>query len=121
MNLSDKLGLWADDQLQSLYFKDAPLKKLQEKFYNFFIPVCNHIECHNQGEPCWLPNWGESESEEEVILWYCYEHMHGAGFCRNCRQFWAGVEDFEFGNGLCSNCRFEEDNEEVWSAEDDYE
>jgi hypothetical protein len=59
-----------------------------------------------------------SEDEDETIVWYCYKHMHVEGFCRGCRQLWAGCEDFDFDpHGLCSNCRHDPDV----TSEDDYE
>ena len=123
MNITDKIGLWADEKLSEMYFKRVPLQALREKALNLLIPVCNHrdfetgLECKNRGEPCWLPNWGESEPEE--IEWYCYEHMHSNGYCRSCRQFWAGCEDFDFDpHGLCSNCRHDPD---LGYEDEDYE
>jgi hypothetical protein len=126
MRLSDKIGLWADDKLSEMYFERVRFRTLREWALNLLIPVCNHkdfetgTECKNRGEPCLLPNW--DDSPEESIEWYCYEHMHSAGYCRGCRLFWAGCEDFDFDpHGLCSNCRHNPDvtGEDDW--EDEYD
>lgn len=125
MKLSDKIGLWADEKLGGLYWGKHPFKALQEKFFNSLIPVCGHkdfetgVECRRRGEPCWLPNYMENKQDDEVV-WYCYEHMHTEGFCRGCRQLWAGCEDFDFDpHGLCSNCRHDPDYNDDF--DDDYE
>jgi hypothetical protein len=128
MKLSDKIGLWADEKTSHLYFQKVPFRVLQEKALNLFIPICNHkdfetgAECKERGEPCWLPNYDESAEDE--IEWICYEHMHISGFCRGCRQFWGGCEDFDFDpQGLCSNCRYDSDiTGDDWMDEydDDY-
>lgn len=124
MNTRDKIGLWADEQLTGLYWKRVPLKSLVEKVLTWFTPRCSyrHWEtgavCHKHGEPCWMPNYYEDE-EDDVIEWVCYEHMHSAGFCRGCRQFWGGCEDFDFDpQGLCSNCRHDPDYTDDF--DDDY-
>lgn len=124
MKLSDKIGLWADAKLAGLYWSKHPLKSLQEKFCNALIPVCGHKdfetgeECKHRGEPCWLPNYMEDGQDDEVV-WYCDEHIQTEGFCRGCRQLWAGCEDFDFDpHGLCSNCRHDPDYNDDF--DDDY-
>lgn len=128
MKLYDKIGLWADEKLNGLYFrKPSFANNLLDKVLIRLIPVCNHkdfetgAECKERGEPCWLPNW--NESEEEAVEWYCYKHMQSNGFCRGCRNLWAGSEDFEFDpDGLCSNCRHDPDlgYDDEWD-EDEYD
>lgn len=122
MKIGDKIGLWADEKVSEAYWKRA---WLPEKLLTLLIPICNHKdfetgkECENRGEPCWLPDWNETGNDE--VMWYCYEHMHVEGFCRGCRQLWAGCEDFDFDpRGLCSNCRHNPDygyEDDDWSYE----
>lgn len=110
MDLQSKIGLWADSKIASYYLESPPLWKQRDWLLSLLIPKCGHtdldtkVKCQKTGEPCYL-NAGE---QEEEILWYCVGHMHQEGFCRGCRLFWAGAEDFEFGNGLCSNCHHQE-------------
>ena len=122
MNLKDKIGLWADNEISRLYFERVPFQALREWTLGLLVPVCGHKdhkigeECKERGEPCWMPDY--EESGEEVIYWVCYKHMHVEGFCKGCRQFWAGCEDFDFDpHGLCSNCRHDPDV----TGDDDYE
>lgn len=124
MQLSDKIGLWADEKLSELYWERKPFQALREKMLNLLVPVCGHkdfetgVECKNPGEPCWLPNYSETD-EEDAVMWYCGEHMHVEGFCRGCRQLWAGCEDFDFDpHGLCSNCRHDPDYSDRWDTDD---
>lgn len=129
MDIRDKIGLWADEKISGLRWKKIPFKDQIESALCLLIPKCNHkdfetgVECNKRGEPCWLPNWGENE--KEAIEWYCFDHMHGAGYCWGCRNLWAGVEDFEFDpQGLCSNCRHDPDygwRDEEYEDEDDFD
>lgn len=72
---------------------------------------CGHIEngiqCEQDGNPCYL-----NPFDPEPNGFYCYEHSHDEGFCPMCNIFWAGVESFDFGRGLCPNCQDEIDAEE---------
>lgn len=75
---------------------------LKHKFHR-----CSESGCWKKGHDCYLPDYGDGE-EEPPIEWVCIDHMHDAGFCWSCRQFHAGIEDFEFrSNGLCFDCDLE--------------
>lgn len=63
-------------------------------------PQCEHPGCQNTGLACFFPG------SDEPGCYYCAEHIHGAGFCWGCGNFWGGVETFDFDRrGLCDNCR----------------
>jgi hypothetical protein len=52
----------------------------------------------------------DPDTGEELIYWYCGDHIHDKGFCWGCGQFWGGVESFEFSpHGLCPNCQDDPD------------
>lgn len=61
--------------------------------------VCDQPGCANVGNACFLPD------SEEPFCYYCFTHAHPNGFCGGCGLFWAGNESFDFGGGLCDNCR----------------
>ena len=75
----------------------------------------NGQQCQEDGEPCYLTD------EYKPNEWYCADHLFEAGYCRWCNYFWAGNEDFDFGDGYCFNCRdealeadFETAGEDPW-------
>lgn len=61
---------------------------------------CEHDGCQKKGWPGWSL-WGD----EEPIGWYCDEHAYRHGFCPSCHYFYAGNEEFDFGDlELCGDC-----------------
>jgi hypothetical protein len=68
---------------------------------------CQHDGCRNEGIPCYLT--GDDDGDPSYL--YCEEHAFENGFCWGCGQFYAGIEDFDFGNGLCEHCREDEDDD----------
>ena len=85
---------------------------------------CEHPGCKQDGIPCFLPDYGESETLT-ADSHYCPEHAKQYGFCYGCGQFWGGVETFEFAHvynipdGLCENCGDEVRREYEWDGYDD--
>jgi len=67
------------------------------------IMPCEHDGCVRVGNPCYT-NACDIDGEGPNGYW-CPEHSQEAGFCYLCGLFWGGIESFEFGNGLCDNCR----------------
>jgi hypothetical protein len=61
---------------------------------------CQHEGCDREGILCQLDDNEGDEGE-----YFCGEHAFEAGYCACCGRFWGGIESFEFGNGLCDNCR----------------
>lgn len=63
---------------------------------------CEHEGCISQlGLLCTIDGFDEHPTERN---YYCAEHCFEKGFCSGCGGFYAGIEDFDFGNGLCENC-----------------
>lgn len=82
---------------------------------------CQHEGCTvaaGETVQCYLPdtNWQESPPDE----WLCPEHAFAHGYCKGCGSFWAGVEDFDFGNGYCEHCQAEFDHDHEYEDEGDY-
>jgi hypothetical protein len=59
---------------------------------------CQHKGCEHEGQECRLPD------DAEPTEWYCADHAQEAGYCYMCGGFFAGIENFEFGKGLCEEC-----------------
>ena len=78
-------------------------------------PRCGVRGCRRFGNECRLPD----DSRE----WFCYLHMRDMGFCPGCRNFWAGVESFDFSRtGYCENCAsgedWDDDYSDYWEDDD---
>lgn len=84
---------------------------------------CDHEGCAREGDPCYLP----ADERDDPSYHYCAEHAPEEGFCYGCGEFWAGIESFDFGPGLCENCcgdlneenGFDEDEDGSDEATDD--
>lgn len=63
--------------------------------------VCEEKDCNKPANLCRLFDY---DKKEEIEFWYCEEHAFKNGFCICCGEFWGGIEDFDFGNGLCERC-----------------
>lgn len=68
--------------------------------------LCDVQGCTEQGYPCVLYVPEENEEHQETL---CGTHALEHGYCPGCGNFWAGVESFDFGPGLCENCRHDDD------------
>lgn len=79
------------------------------------VELCEEPGCTRAGFACW---YGEEGNDAEPGGVYCGEHAFQNGFCAGCGYFWAGNEQFEFGNGLCPNCASEARDAE---EEEDYD
>lgn len=70
---------------------------------------CERDGCMDDGcVDCRLPNDAHLNPDAnigEVIEHFCPDHAFKNGYCICCGEFWGGVEDFDFGNGLCDNCK----------------
>jgi hypothetical protein len=69
---------------------------------------CQEHGCHKRGVACFLPG----DDKDHPSHRYCEKHAAENGFCWGCGGFCAGIEAFDFGDGLCENCR--EDNDEEY-------
>ncbi len=86
---------------------------------------CYEPVCGREGIACFLPdNETQGTKYEKPDEYYCVFHAQTGGYCWCCGQFWAGVESFDFGPGICENCREEFDEEFMHyddEAVDDYD
>jgi len=73
------------------------------------ICLCEDPLCLRDGQPYYLPNL---EGEELPPLYFCGVHAHQEGFCWMCGGFFGGIESFEFGGGICDDCRYEQERME---------
>lgn len=82
---------------------------------------CMHQVCRQIGEPVYMgwEDYNDGEWNSGPVGYYCDAHMHAAGFCAYCHQFYGGIESFEFGRGLCDECELIAQREQ--EASDDYE
>ena len=55
--------------------------------------------------------------ELNLVENFCCDHAFTNGYCICCGDFWGGVEDFDFGSGLCDNCKEAIDCEQSDCAE----
>ena len=88
------------------------------------LHICEHKDCLHEAIQCRLDVYdyeGDYHWLKEEYYWYCAEHCQTEGFCYGCGEFWGGCEDFDFGNGLCSNCRDEFDSEFERDREEEME
>lgn len=74
--------------------------RLQPQLDNKPTELCEHGGCRRRGQPCYI-----TADDSEPDGFYCAEHAQEHGFCSMCGQFWGGIEEFDFGNGVCPNCR----------------
>jgi hypothetical protein len=72
---------------------------------------CEHEGCDREGDPCYMEPWDSEPEGDGPNGHFCAEHAFEAGFCMSCRLFFSGIESFDFGNGLCDNCRNEFDDD----------
>lgn len=128
LGIQKKIYEWAYRQSRDRDFvwKNPFRQWLEDRYIHFLDslrPRCWHKGCTNRAEPCVLQAYStDDEDDVDQIYWYCDEHCQQHGFCRGCGYFWGGTESFDFGNGYCSNCRdeFEDDyydEDEVWEYE----
>jgi hypothetical protein len=86
-----------------------------------YVDKITGIRCSSQAIECHLPDWGPNKPE---VQYYCGTHAQQQGFCSGCGEFWGGIDSFDFGDGLCDNCKdeFEDyyDDEEDWEETSDY-
>jgi hypothetical protein len=77
---------------------------------------CWEPGCDERGFGCWLPDDWETPNG-----YYCGEHAVTNGFCAGCGYFSAGLEAFDFGNGLCEQCRSDigddDPDGEIWEMD----
>lgn len=71
-------------------------------------PICEHRECENRADEYCYPIIEDGE-DDYPIVYYCNEHAADAGFCIQCKGFFAGIESYEFRlsgqpKGYCSDC-----------------
>lgn len=81
--------------------------------------ICCHEGCGEVGYPCYLDDdllAGELEGRK-ATEYLCSVHAVERGYCYGCGRFFAGIDGFDFGPGLCEDCRYEAAEEE----EDDEE
>ena len=64
------------------------------------VNLCQHPGCQEEGLPCY-----SASGDEESSGFYCLEHRQEHGFCYSCGLLWGASEFFDFGNGVCVNCR----------------
>lgn len=65
------------------------------------------VECHVP-EPLHPENLNSDEkvaTTESMTEHLCCDHAFKSGYCICCGEFCGGIEDFDFGNGLCDNCK----------------
>ncbi len=78
---------------------------LKHKFHR-----CSKDGCWRKGEPYFLPDNDGTNAPDDYCCWV---HAHELGYCSGCRQFWAGVNSFDFSKShLCENCAHEADMDE---------
>jgi len=78
---------------------------------------CTHEGCWKQGFPCFMEMYTETPDE-----YACSDHAQQMGYCVGCGQFWGGVDSFDFGTGLCPQCRdqIEADSPDYDAEEEEY-
>ncbi len=81
-----------------------------------WVPICECGNCEQPGEAC----GGGYDDQDEPTGYFCDAHMHAAGNCRMCRQFFGAVESFEFGNGFCDDCAWEIKHDADHDDEEDF-
>lgn len=67
---------------------------------------CQHEGCTEEGNPCYLDD-DLLADPQRVTEYLCCNHAPEHGYCWCCGRFFAGIESFDFGNGLCEDCRVE--------------
>jgi len=88
------------------------------------LHICQHDGCWKRDAvPCFLPDYDEPEGDDgKPSYYYCFKHAPQEGFCYICRQFWAGIESFDFIHpGLCDNCNEQIEHDFDDGDDDDYD
>jgi hypothetical protein len=68
-----------------------------------------------------LSTFAPTTLSRPVTEYLCPDHAFEAGYCAACGTFWAGIEEFDMGNGLCPNCRAGINEEDDEDGSGDYE
>jgi len=80
---------------------------------------CQYEGCEAEGFPCFMNAWDAEDGGDGPNGYWCSQHAPDAGFCACCGLFWGGIESFDFGNGICDNCRESEPDD--CDEPDDYD
>lgn len=82
--------------------------------------LCQHDGCDDVGYACYLDEDLLSDPAKATEF-LCPRHAVESGYCYGCGRFFAGIEEFDFGSGLCSDCKVEfDDGEPDEEYEEDY-
>lgn len=125
LEIQSRIGEWAYQQIRAKNYSwnNSLLEKLHVIYFSFLeklYPRCLNKGCTERGEPCIL-RAGYGVEEKDVVYWYCSKHSQRHGFCFMCGEFWGGMESFDFGNGLCPNCKDEVEEDEYDEPEWTYD
>ncbi len=88
---------------------------------------CDQDRCFKDGcVECHVPETSPDADNLQMMLppsnsieHFCCDHAFKNGYCICCGEFWGGIEDFDFGNGFCTNCKSACDLEDGEPEEDD--
>ena len=62
---------------------------------------------YHDGAPCQARGYECFNTDNEPAGFFCPDHGFQLGYCMGCGAYWAGIENFEFGGGLCEHCKAE--------------